>query len=67
MASRTSEIGRAGRVQLDPEVRMATNRLILSWFVRRSFAYNRQEGFEYLGVTTGYISWIFRNSCAISP
>jgi hypothetical protein len=34
--------------------------------LRASF-YNRQEGFEYLGATVGYISWILRNSRAISP
>ena len=34
---------------------------------RTTSSYNRQEGFEYLGVTAGYISWILRNSRAISP
>jgi predicted small integral membrane protein len=29
-------------------------------------SYNRQEGFEYLGATVGYISWILRNSHEIS-
>jgi hypothetical protein len=33
----------------------------------RASSYSRQEGFEYLGITVGYISWILRNSRAISP
>ena len=32
----------------------------------RASSYNRQEGFEYLGITVGYISWILRNSREIS-
>lgn len=32
---------------------MVANRLIRSWFGNRRPAYSRQEGFEYLGVTTG--------------
>jgi hypothetical protein len=32
----------------------------------RDCSYNRQEGFEYLGATVGYISRILRNSHEIS-
>jgi hypothetical protein len=49
-------------MELDPTIPART-----SLAVRLSSAYDGQEGFEYLGVTTGYISWIFRNSRATSP
>ena len=51
-------------MELEPTIPART---ILGLGVRLSSAYDGQDGFEYLGVTTGYISWIFRNSRATSP
>ena len=55
-------------MELEPTMLSQTTETIdLVWAIRLSSAYDGQEGFEYLGVTTGYISWIFRNSRATSP